>query len=137
MHLAATTFFSAGTGAEDLIAGVRSLSRGDVVGRFFPFFPSRDVDLRAWLSSWIEKSAVPVMTLNLQRGVAFGHPLPDAWHHQMVYGVDSEGETDYEMGVKQGKLCSGSKKFVPTAICVVTAFPTSSIAQPTRRRFTI
>ena len=49
------------------------------------------MNLKVWLASWIEKGAVPVMTLNLQRGVPYGHPLPDAWHHQMVYGVDAEG----------------------------------------------
>jgi len=36
--------------------------------------------------------AVPVATLNLQRGVKPGWTIPDAWHHQMVYGVSSKGE---------------------------------------------
>lgn len=35
--------------------------------------------------------AVPVATLNLQRGVKPGWTIPDAWHHQMVYGVSSKG----------------------------------------------
>lgn len=33
---------------------------------------------------------VPLMTLNLQRGVKEGEEIPDAWHHQMVFGVDSD-----------------------------------------------
>lgn len=36
------------------------------------------------------KGVVPLLMLNLQRGVAAGEEMPDAWHHQMVYGVDSE-----------------------------------------------
>lgn len=36
--------------------------------------------------------AVPVATLNLQRGVKPGWTIPDAWHHQMVYGVSSKGK---------------------------------------------
>ena len=35
--------------------------------------------------------AVPLATLNLQRGVKPGWTVPDAWHHQMVYGVSSKG----------------------------------------------
>ena len=36
--------------------------------------------------------AVPLLTLNLQKAVPLGYPIPDAWHHQMVYGVDQKGE---------------------------------------------
>jgi hypothetical protein len=35
--------------------------------------------------------AVPIATLNLQNGVAPGNPVPDAWHHQMVFGVGPRG----------------------------------------------
>jgi hypothetical protein len=35
--------------------------------------------------------AVPIATLNLQNGVAPGNPVPDAWHHQMVFGVGPQG----------------------------------------------
>ena len=38
--------------------------------------------------------AVPVATLNLQRGVKPGWTIPDAWHHQMVYGVSSKGRSE-------------------------------------------
>ena len=35
--------------------------------------------------------AVPVVTLNLQKAVPSGHHVPDAWHHQMVFGVGPQG----------------------------------------------
>jgi len=35
--------------------------------------------------------AVPIATLNLQNGIAPGSPVPDAWHHQMVFGVGPRG----------------------------------------------
>lgn len=35
--------------------------------------------------------AIPIATLNLQRGVAPGIVIPDAWHHQMVFGVGPQG----------------------------------------------
>ena len=35
--------------------------------------------------------AVPIATLNLQKGVKPGWTIPDAWHHQMIYGVSSKG----------------------------------------------
>jgi len=31
--------------------------------------------------------AVPIATLNLQNGIAPGSQVPDAWHHQMIFGV--------------------------------------------------
>lgn len=33
--------------------------------------------------------AVPILTLNLQAG--YEHDIPDAWHHQMVFGVSPRG----------------------------------------------
>lgn len=39
--------------------------------------------------------AVPIATLNLQRGVKPGWTIPDAWHHQMIYGVSSKGELSF------------------------------------------
>jgi hypothetical protein len=35
--------------------------------------------------------AVPIATLNLQNGIAPGNPVPDAWHHQMIFGVGPRG----------------------------------------------
>lgn len=34
---------------------------------------------------------MPVATLNLQVGVAPGQTIPDAWHHQMIFGVGPQG----------------------------------------------
>ncbi|WAR12523.1 hypothetical protein MAR_026703 [Mya arenaria] len=44
-----------------------------------------------YLFSRYNAGAVPVATLNLQRGVKPGWTIPDAWHHQMVYGVSNKG----------------------------------------------
>ena len=51
--------------------------------RFFHMFPRRRVDLSHWLADWIGKGAVPIATLNLQKGVKPGQTVPDAWHHQV------------------------------------------------------
>ncbi|XP_064599138.1 uncharacterized protein LOC135465742 [Liolophura sinensis] len=81
----------AGTTAEALIEGVVQLTKGEVIGRFFQFYPPRDVELLKWLAYWIKKGAVPIATLNLQKSVRGSSGIPDAWHHQMVYGVSSKG----------------------------------------------
>ncbi|KAK2147563.1 hypothetical protein LSH36_547g04001 [Paralvinella palmiformis] len=77
--------------AEDLISGIRQLTNGAIVGRFFALYPQRDISMLQWLGEWIEKGAVPVVTLNRQRAVPQGWVIPDAWHHQMVYGVGPKG----------------------------------------------
>lgn len=56
-----------------------------------------------WFSFYLDIGAVPVATLNLQQGVKShqgvklqqggkSQSIPDAWHHQMVYGVGPKGE---------------------------------------------
>ncbi|OWF48215.1 uncharacterized protein LOC110453389 [Mizuhopecten yessoensis] len=82
---------AAGTTAENLLEGVEKLTKGVIRGRFFSFYPPRKVELLKWLGYWLKKGAVPIATLNLQRGVKPGWTIPDAWHHQMVYGVSSKG----------------------------------------------
>ncbi|GAB1600768.1 uncharacterized protein LOC115209365 isoform X1 [Argonauta hians] len=81
----------AGTTAEELIHFVESLTNGAIKGRFFDFYPPRDVHVLKWLGEWIKKDAVPIATLNIQKGVQPGWPIPDSWHHQMIYGVSSKG----------------------------------------------
>ncbi|XP_074646911.1 uncharacterized protein LOC141902886 [Tubulanus polymorphus] len=81
----------AGTTAIDLIDGVHKVTDGAIYGRFFSFYPKRKVDLSRWLGYWISKGAVPLATLNLQKAVPPGWVTPDAWHHQMVYGVGPKG----------------------------------------------
>lgn len=83
--------YNAGTTAQDLVDGVAAVTRGAIRGRFFHFYPPREVELLKWLGHWMKKGAVPVATLNLQRGVKPGWTIPDAWHHQMVYGVSCKG----------------------------------------------
>lgn len=70
-----------------LIAGAEAASDGKVAGRFFHLHPRRQVELVPWLASWIKKGAVPVATMNMQVAVPEGEEVPDAWHHQLVFGV--------------------------------------------------
>lgn len=81
----------AGTTHQDLIEGVTQLSQGAIKAKFFHMFPKRAVQLSRWLAQWISRGGVPVATLNLQVGVAPGQTIPDAWHHQMIFGVGPQG----------------------------------------------
>jgi len=82
----------AGTSHQDLVDSMTTLTNGEVYGRFFSFFPERQVSLLHWLAHWLSKGVVPVATLNLQNGLlAPGQTIPDAWHHQMIFGVSSNG----------------------------------------------
>ncbi|XP_029113669.1 uncharacterized protein LOC114912184 [Scleropages formosus] len=77
----------AGATHQQLIDGADLASRGKVLGRFFPFHPRRRVQLVSWLAGWIRCGAVPVATMNMQLAVPEGEEMPDAWHHQLVFGV--------------------------------------------------
>ncbi|KAJ8717207.1 hypothetical protein PYW08_005606 [Mythimna loreyi] len=79
----------AGCTAADLVSGIHRASDGLVTARFFPTYPERAVSLSHWLADWITLGAVPILTLNLQAG--YEHDIPDAWHHQMVFGVSPRG----------------------------------------------
>lgn len=81
----------AGATHDDLIRGAETASRGLVEGRFFHFFPRRRVSTLEWLAKWVKLGAVPLVTLNNQVAVPDGHIIPDAWHHQMIYGVSPDG----------------------------------------------
>lgn len=74
----------AGSTHKDLINGLEILTEGKVYSRFFSMYPERVVNLNLWLYFWMSHGAVPIATLNLQK--CFGS-IPDAWHHQMIYGV--------------------------------------------------
>ena len=80
----------AGMNAQELISNIETASDNQVTGRFFPFYPPRDVNLTPWLANWMRKGAVPVSLLNLQRTPLWGF-VPDAWHHQMIYACDLDG----------------------------------------------
>ncbi|CAL9698666.1 unnamed protein product [Knipowitschia caucasica] len=77
----------AGATHAQLISGAEAASEGRVVGRFFHMFPARRVALLRWLCRWLRRGAVPVATMNMQRAVPEGEEVPDAWHHQLVFGV--------------------------------------------------
>ncbi|CAL8290921.1 unnamed protein product [Lota lota] len=79
----------AGATHAQLIAGVSELSDGRVAGRFFHLHPRRRVRLGPWLAGWIRRGGVPVATMNMQAAAAVpaGEEVPDAWHHQLIFGV--------------------------------------------------
>ncbi|XP_023185623.1 uncharacterized protein LOC102222504 [Xiphophorus maculatus] len=70
-----------------LIRGAQEASGGKAVGRFFHLYPRRRVRLVSWLARWIRKGVVPVATMNMQVAVPDGEEVPDAWHHQLIFGV--------------------------------------------------
>lgn len=79
----------AGATHVQLISGAEEASEGKVLGRFFHFHPRRRVGLVRWLAHWIHKGAVPVATMNMQLAVPEGEEIPDAWHHQLIFGVNA------------------------------------------------
>lgn len=102
---------TAGTTHEDIIDCLDKISNGTIYARFFHMYPERVVNLYTWLGFWIKNGAVPIATLNLQRCLG---TIPDAWHHQMIYGVDSNGIyltnplECVEAGLLWPQLCSES-----------------------------
>ncbi|XP_072013788.1 uncharacterized protein [Amphiura filiformis] len=82
----------AGVTHEGLIQGLEKATNDSVYARFFAFYPKRKVDIREWLVSWMRLGIVPLATLNLQAiPVNEDGDIHDAWHHQMIYGVDDDG----------------------------------------------
>lgn len=79
----------AGATHAQLIQGAHEASEGKVMGRFFHLYPRRRVRLVPWIARWIRKGAVPVATMNMQLAVPEGEEVPDAWHHQLIFGVAS------------------------------------------------
>ncbi|XP_028318610.1 uncharacterized protein LOC114473281 [Gouania willdenowi] len=80
----------AGATHAQLIQGAQEASDDKVMGRFFHLHPRRQIRLSSWLASWIRRGAVPVATMNMQRAVPEGEEVPDAWHHQLVFGVATD-----------------------------------------------
>ncbi|XP_059184055.1 uncharacterized protein LOC131962958 [Centropristis striata] len=79
----------AGATHAQLIQGAQEASEGKVIGRFFHLHPRRLLRLVPWLARWIRRGAVPVATMNMQLAVPDGEEVPDAWHHQLIFGVAS------------------------------------------------
>ncbi|XP_076668640.1 uncharacterized protein LOC143369086 [Andrena cerasifolii] len=80
----------AGSTHKDLARGIALCTNGSVVTKFFAFYPERKVSLSHWLHYWISRGAAPIATLNLQH-CGQGCDIPDAWHHQMIFGVGRGG----------------------------------------------
>ncbi|CAL7946542.1 unnamed protein product [Xylocopa violacea] len=80
----------AGSTHRDLARGIALGTNGSVITKFFAFYPERKVSLSHWLHYWISKGAAPIATLNLQH-CGEGCDIPDAWHHQMIFGVGQAG----------------------------------------------
>ncbi|CAK9805745.1 hypothetical protein ANTQUA_LOCUS4547 [Anthophora quadrimaculata] len=80
----------AGSTHRDLARGIALCTNGSVVTKFFAFYPERKVSLSHWLHYWISRGAAPIATLNLQH-CGEGCDIPDAWHHQMIFGVGQAG----------------------------------------------
>uniref|UniRef100_A0A0C9R8N7 GyrB_0 protein n=1 Tax=Fopius arisanus TaxID=64838 RepID=A0A0C9R8N7_9HYME len=80
----------AGATHRDLIRGLSLATNGAVVSKFFAFYPERAISLSHWLHYWISRGAAPIATLNLQN-YGTGTKIPDAWHHQMIFGVSQAG----------------------------------------------
>lgn len=83
----AKIWFLQGATHAQLIQGAQEASDGKVTGRFFHLHPRRLLRLVPWLAGWIRKGAVPVATMNMQVAVPEGEEVPDAWHHQLIFGV--------------------------------------------------
>lgn len=80
----------AGSTHKDIARGISLSTNGAVITKFFAFYPERKVSLSHWLHYWISKGAAPIATLNLQH-CGEGSDIPDAWHHQMIFGVGQAG----------------------------------------------
>ncbi|KAL6266342.1 hypothetical protein P5V15_003197 [Pogonomyrmex californicus] len=80
----------AGATHKDIARGISLSTNGAAVTKFFAFYPERKVSLSHWLHYWISRGAAPIATLNLQH-CGEGCGIPDAWHHQMIFGVGQAG----------------------------------------------
>lgn len=104
----------AGTTHHYLIDGLHKLTDGEVIGRFFHMYPEREFDLLKWLKFWLHNKAVPLATLNCQKVPLRNGVIPDAWHHQVIYGVTENGihllnpQEICPVGVLTKQLCSES-----------------------------
>ena len=131
----------AGATHEDIIAGIKKLTGGRVIGHFQHMHPLPPKDLFTWLSGWIELGVVPLATLNLQKGVQEDRPIPDAWHHQMIHGVSStcvyltnpRKETPFSLILQQ--LCSESVLLIRREDIVSRWTPSVSLELIENRRW--
>lgn len=71
----------AGCTGENIVAGCREVTGGDVVSRFFSFYPPRKVSLQRWLAGWLDKECSAVATINTQQSARPRGPpcTPTTW----------------------------------------------------------
>ncbi len=48
-----------------MIDGIDELTNGEIYGRFFHFWPARDVNIRTWLGDWMKKGMAQKCHFNL------------------------------------------------------------------------
>ncbi len=70
--------------AAEMITNIEIVSNNRVSGRHFRL--DRSVNLVEWLAGWLKKGCAASALMNLQRTVNEDGSVPDAWHHQMIYG---------------------------------------------------
>ena len=58
MHKTTYCSIFAGTTAQVLVDGVTTGTRGAIKGRFFHFYPPREVELLKWLGHWMKKGEI-------------------------------------------------------------------------------
>lgn len=77
----------AGTTHSQIITAIQTLTNNKIVGKFFPLnhHTTNPSKLLTTLATWIDAGCAPLATLNPQKIST----LADAWHHQMIYGVDA------------------------------------------------
>ncbi|XP_065204801.1 uncharacterized protein LOC135834762 [Planococcus citri] len=75
----------------ELVGLLAELSDHKFHSRFFTTYPKRNIDYLEWLSEWISKGALPVVTRNvLERGsLPVKNIIYNQWRHNVVYKTDS------------------------------------------------
>lgn len=101
---------------QQLIDGADQASGARIMGRFFSLYPRRRLKLVPWLARWILRGAVPVATMNMQRAVPEGEEIPDAWHHQLIFGV-GPGAVFMTNPLDVGAYELGTVKLIYPAVC--------------------
>ena len=86
--------YTAGATPDDLLQGCRRLAPEDVVGSFHSYssIMSSGLTIIEWCYRELCNGGVPILCMNLQKlgDVESEEWIPDAWHHQMVFGADLE-----------------------------------------------
>ena len=109
----------AGATAHDLIKDVEKITAGSVRGRLFEMSPARALppgELFRWLEWWLRLDVAAVATMNYQ----VIHPSADAWHHQLIYGVQGTATRSGE-NLQLAWMLNPHQPIPMTALCSVIA----------------